>query len=345
MFLKGIFSGIVFLIGISLTLTTFAMSAEAKGETKNAVSTEVTSEQQTPLTPTQRLAVLTSTYQEICTSKACKKQFTQLKKYGRWGDAKSQLVVASAYLYGDGVEQDIDKAISWLKRTAYNTSSNAAKYSLYAFNLMAQLYQKGIGVEQDSSLANKYLDKLAERNYGPELFDRAFAEFDQNNVAKGVTYLQQASESNFDEASYYLARMYQQGNFIEKDINKAASYYQKVVKKDYKDSRQRLEALITEMEENSSTLTHAALAEEKSFISKLNATLDIEIITVNHHAMDSKSAMIAQLAQLRQIKSKFRAPTGSRIKGRTCGQTSHSCKFTNEEDIEDARNENPLPAF
>jgi len=345
MFLKGIFSGIVFLIGISLTLTTFAMSAEAKHKTKAAVSTEVISQQQAPLTPTQRLAVLTSNYQKICTSDPCKNQFTQLKKYGRWGDAKSQLVVASAYLYGDGVEQDIDKAISWLKRTAYNTSSNAAKYSLHAFNIMAQLYQKGIGVEQDLSLANKYLDRLADKNYGPELFDRAFAEFDQNNITQGITYLEQASESNFDEASYYLARMYQQGNFITKDINKAASYYQKVVKQDYKDSRQRLEALITEMEENSSTLTHAALAEEKSFISKLNATLDIEIITVNHHVMDSKSAMTAQLAQLRKIKSKFSAPTGSRIRGRTCGQTSNAYKSSSEEDIEDARNENPLPAY
>jgi len=303
MFLKGIFSGIIFLVAISLTLTTFTTSAEVKFENKSVVSSEVTSEQKTPLTPTQRLAVLTSNYQKICTSTPCKKQFTQLKKYGRWGDAKSQLVVASAYLYGDGVEQDIDKAISWLKRTAYNTSSNAAKYSLYAFNLMAQLYQKGI------------------------------------------TYLEQASESNFDEASYYLARMYQQGNAIEKDITKAASYYQKVVKKDYKDSRQRLEALITEMEENSSTLTHAALAEEKSFISKLNVTLDIEVITVNHHVMDSKGAMTAQLAQLRQIKSKFNAPTGSRIRGRTCGQTSYPCKSSSEEDIEDARNENPLPAY
>lgn len=345
MFLKGIFSSVAFLVGVSLTLTSFAMSAEVKAGSKSVVSTEVISQQTPPLTPTQRLAVLTSSYQKICTSELCKKQFVQLKKYGRWGDAKSQLVVASAYLYGDGVEQDIDKAVSWLKRTGYNTSSNAAKYSLHAFHIMAQLYQKGIGVEQDLSLANKYLDKLAERNYGPELFDRAFAEFDQNNVARGITYLEQASTSNFDEASYYLARMYQQGNFITKDINKAASYYQKVVKQDYKDSRQRLEALITEIEENSSTLTHAALAEEKNFISKLNATLDIEIITVNHHVIDSKGAMTAQLAHLKNIKSKFRAPTGSRIRGRTCGQTSHACKSSSEEDIEDARNENPLPAY
>ena len=326
MSLKAIFSRIVILIGVSLTFTSFLTNAEVKAENKQQ-------------TPQQRLIALTSNYQKICSSEECHKQLIKIRKYGRWGDAKSQLVVASAYLYGDGVEQDTDKAISWLKRTAYNTSTNAGKYSFKAFHMMAQLYQKGIGVEQDIPLADEYFNKLADKHYGPVLFDRAFAAFEQDNLAQGITLLEQASDSRFPEASYYLARMYQQGDFIEKDINKAALYYEKVVISDYKDSRQRLEQIVAEMEENSTTLTANVLTKEQTLINKLNATLDIEIITVNAHTLETKDAMTNLLARLKLSSNRFDASTGSRIKGRGCGQTSYPCKGMNEEDIEDARNE------
>ncbi|PKG83786.1 hypothetical protein CXF85_09785 [Colwellia sp. 75C3] len=329
MSLRAVCNGLIILAGVSLTLTSFITHAEVKAE----VSAQ------------DKLLVLTNNYQKICTSQACQDQLIQLKKYGRWGDAKSQLVVGSSYLYGDGVEQDIDKAISWLKRTAYNESSNAAKYSLHAFHIMAQLYQKGIGVEQDLSLANKYLDKLAEKNYGPVLFNRAFIEFEQSNLAKGITLLEQASESYFAEASYYLARMYQQGDFIDKDIKKSALYYEKVVRGDYKDSRQRLEKIISELEENSRKLTASTLTEEQTLINKLNATLDIEVITVNSYSMKIKDPMTNLIVRLKQNSAKFAPSTGSRIRGRTCGQTSYPCKGMSSEDIDDARNESRTPDY
>lgn len=139
--------------------------------------------------------------------------------YGRWADPKAQLVLDSTYLHGDGVKQNTDKAISWLKRAAYN---DAPRYSLKAYHMMAKLYQQGIAVEQDLELANKYFNKLTDKNYGPVLFDRAFIEFEQNNLAQGITLLEQASNSLYPEASYFLARMYQKGEFVEQHISKAA---------------------------------------------------------------------------------------------------------------------------
>lgn len=210
---------------------------------------------------------------------------------------------------------------------------------------MAKLYQDGIGVEQDLALAKKFFDKLAQKQYGPVLFDRAFIAFEQDKLAQGIDLLEQASNSNFAEASYFLARMYQQGEFVERDIKKSASYYQAVVRHDYKDSRHRLEALIAEMEAAAPTITAGKTTQEQDFISKLHATLNIEVITVNYHAMSFKEAMTTQLTRLNKYKSRFTPATGSRIRGKTCGKTSYPCRNSNAEDIEDARNENPLPAF
>lgn len=325
------------LAGISLILMSFVNYAEDIKQPEQEIA-KITQQQ----TPQQRLSARIANYQKICSSDECHEQLIQLKKYGRWGDAKSQLVLGSAYLYGDGVEQDTDKAISWLKRVAYNTSSNAGKYSLHAFNIMAQLYQKGIGVDQDKTLANKYLNKLAEKNYGPVLFDRAFIEFDQNNITEGITLLEQASNNRFAEASYYLARMYQQGNAIEKDINKAAIYYEKIVRSDYKDSRQRLAQIITEIEAHSASLTANAFTQEQALVKQINATLDIEVITVNAYSIETQSAMTNLLTGLRVDRGRFTPATGTRIRGRSCSQTSNSCKSMTEEEFEDRLNETSI---
>ena len=328
MSLRTISHGMFFFAGLGLSLTSFITYAEVKTD----VSAEVVHPQKDPQ---QQLLTLSSHYQKICSSDECAKQLKQLKMYGRWGDPKAQLVLGTAYLYGDGVKQSADKAISWLKRAAYN---DAPKYSLKAYHIMAKLYQQGIGVEQDLELANKYFNKLADKHYGPVLFDRAFIEFEQNNLTQGITLLEQASESRYPEASYFLARMYQQGEFVEQDINKAAIFYQKIVRKDYKDSRQQLELIVAEMEESSTAHTATNLAQEQSLLKQLHATLNIEVITVSSYSIETKDAMTNLIAKLTQNRSSFIAATGSRIKGLKCGQTSNDCKGWTAEDIEDAIN-------
>lgn len=336
MSLKLMSSGIILLAGFSLALTSFSSSsAGIKSQESTTELMPLNSEQ----TPQQRLSIIINQYQNICASEECQTQLKKLKKFARWGDAKSQLVIASAYLYGDGFEQDTEAAISWLKRAAYNSFPNSQKYSLKAFHMMAKLYQKGIGVEQDLQLATKYFDKLTEKQYGPLLFDRAFVEFEQENLTQGISLLEQASENRFYEASYYLARMYQQGDIVKRDINQAAIYYEKIVKADYKDSRHRLEELISEMESNSATISNTKSPQEKSLINRLNSTLDIEVINVNAYSMDSKDAIRNLLVRLKQTSNRFTAAPGTRIKGRTCGQTSNSCNYMTEEDIEDRLNE------
>ena len=329
-----------------IKVVTFIIALSLLAISPVTIASEPTQKPANPaLTSHEKLTALINNYQKICLSEECHSQLIQIRKFGRWGDAKSQLVVASAYLYGDGFEQDTQNAISWFKRVAYNHSPGAAKYSLSAFHTMAKLYQAGIGVEQDIALAKKYFDKLAGKQYGPVLFDRAFVEFEQDNLTQGIKLLEQASNGNHAEASYFLARIYQQGEFVERDIKKSANYYQGIVRQDYKDSRQRLEQLISEMESSTSTLSQATASQQQDFISKLNASLDIEVITVSYHAMSFKEAMTSQLTRLNKYKAQFTPATGSRIKGKTCGSTSYPCRLSNAEDIEDARNENPLPAF
>ena len=93
------------------------------------------------------------------------------------------------------------------------------------------------------------------------------------------------------------------------------------------------------MEVNTAQLSADEVAKNKALISKLTATLNIEVIQVNGNNMAAIDPMTNLVASLKQNRGKFTPATGSRIKGRGCGQTSQSCTSDTEEDIEDAINE------
>ena len=80
------------------------------------------------------------------------------------------------------------------------------------------------------------------------------------------------------------------------------------------------------MEENSTARTATDLAHEQSLLKQLHAILNIEVITVNSFSIETKDAMTNLIAKLQQNRSSFIAATGSRIKGRKCGQTYNDCR-------------------
>lgn len=256
-----------------------------------------------------------------------------MKKFARWRDPKAQLLVGTAYLYGDGIEQDIDKALYWLNRAA-NDNSHDTKYSLKAFHMMSKIYKDGIGVEADTEKSEKYINKLLEKKYGPTVYAKAITSLKLNKVDEGITLLKQASESKYNPATYILARMFQLGNYTEQNIETAALYYQKIAISNYKDSKTQLASLI---EEISKSQSHDA-----ALVTSLSSTLNMEVIDVTANKIDTQDNMSLTLQRLNKNRGKYTAATGSRIKGRSCGQTSNSCAGKGEADLNDELNEGEI---
>jgi len=284
----------------------------------------------TQTSPAQKLQDVTAQYQKICTSEQCENQIKKMKKFARWRDPKAQLLVGTAYLYGDGIEQDIDKALYWLNRAAYD-NSNDTKYSLKAFHMMSKIYKEGIGIEVDTEKSEKYIHKLLEKQYGPTVYAKAIALLKLNKTDEGITLLKQASENNYKPATYILARMFQLGNYTEKNIETAALYYQKIATSNYKDSKPQLASIVKKIAKNN--------ASDESLVKSLTATLNMEVIDVTANKVDIQDNMSLTLNRLNKNRGQYTAATGSRIKGRSCGQTSNSCSGKGENELNDDLNE------
>lgn len=123
-----------------------------------------------------------SVNKDSCSSKLCKKQFKQIRKFARNGSPDAQGILASMYFNGYGTDANNGRGMSWLKK--------AAKYGgSYYRNQLGMSYIVGEVVDQD--------------------------------VSKGIYWLESSLENNNEQAAYMLGAMYANGKYVDKDLEKA----------------------------------------------------------------------------------------------------------------------------
>ena len=130
-----------------------------------------------------------------------------------------------------------------------------------------------------------------------------------------------------------MAQLYQDDDVVKQDLIKAANYYEKLVTRNYKDSREQLTAIIETLEQSKGTLDEIDVTDEK--LANFQQSLDMEIITVNSSKSLTKDSLTASLNRFKLYSNKYNASTGSRIKGKPCGSTAYSCKGLSGDDLED----------
>ena len=122
------------------------------------------------------------------TSGQFKKSFSVWKPLAEKGNAQAQFYLSTLYSNGEGVDQDIFSALSWLN------SSAQSGYPAAQFNL-GNRYYHGRWVEQDRAKAAQWWRKAAEQ---------------------GVT-----------QASYNLGSLYYHGQGLPKNMDEALRWYRK----------------------------------------------------------------------------------------------------------------------
>ncbi|GHT40345.1 hypothetical protein AGMMS49921_01580 [Endomicrobiia bacterium] len=85
-----------------------------------------------------------------------KKNFDQIKKKAKQGDAKAQYELGVMYEHGKGIKQDFKKAFYWYKMSA-EQGNPLAKYNL------GLMYEHGKGVKQDYKEAFKWYKEAADQ--------------------------------------------------------------------------------------------------------------------------------------------------------------------------------------
>lgn len=188
------------------------------------------------------------------------------------GDFRSQYYVGYLYLYGYGVPQNAEKALSYLNKSAEQNYDMAEAQ-------LAYLYANGTFVPKDKKRAMALYQKAAERGNASALLNLGVIYYTGDGVSKDVKkaidyflkvspkekpivakylgdiYLNEGSVSNPQKAfSYYtmaaaagdigafhlLGHMYQNGIYVNKSINDAIRFYTYAAAKNYAPSQYAL---------------------------------------------------------------------------------------------------------
>jgi len=128
-------------------------------------------------------------------------RFKNWKDKANKGDAFSQYSLGNAYLRGNEVNIDVNKALHWFKEAAKNGHAKS-EYKL------GYIYYSGKGVKRDNKIAIEWFTKAAEHNYSP--------------------------------AQFYLGKMYAAGQGTEQDTDTALKWLNAALKNDYTPAKREI---------------------------------------------------------------------------------------------------------
>lgn len=170
----------------------------------------------------------------------CEKAVEWYTKAAEQGIDDAQLNLAISYENGEGVEQNYEKAIEWYKKAIDNGV-------VPAITCLAYCYEAGNGVEQSYEKANELYAKAAELGN-----DRAQCNLGYNNqmglgtkkdYKKAAEWYAMAAEQDYARGQYNLAVLYEYGSAGEQDYELAAYWYKKAAENDHEDAQKALDKL------------------------------------------------------------------------------------------------------
>lgn len=136
------------------------------------------------------------------------------------GDAKAQFVVASRYLDGEGVEQDVTKAAHWYQEAAIQGLA-PAQYRV------ATLYERGKGVPKDVATALVWYERAAAGGNVKSMHNAAViaasTEAGTPNYDKAFKWFKEAADRGLQDSQFNLAVLYQRG--LGTTVNPQEAYF------------------------------------------------------------------------------------------------------------------------
>lgn len=103
----------------------------------------------------------------------------------------------------------------------------AAKNDNFAKNEMGFFYEKGIFVEKDIKKAIKLYSEAGNNNYVPAMYNIGRLKLEDGNAAEAFSIFNNIEDQNYAPALNLLGVMYNNGDYVNKDLDKAFLYYKK----------------------------------------------------------------------------------------------------------------------
>jgi len=174
--------------------------------------------------------------------------FKEIQQGAEQGLPEAQYRLARSYMYGDGVDQNIDKAIQWFQK-AIEQGHEKAKQSLdmLMFDLckhhaeqgnpdaqyeLGLRYWDGIGIEQNREEADQWFRQAAEQGH---------EQAKQITVEIGFFKFKYNAEQGDADAQFMLSVSYLYGLGVEQDMDEASRWLRKAAEQGHKQALQAIE--------------------------------------------------------------------------------------------------------
>ena len=121
------------------------------------------------------------------------------------GDAAAMYAVGYLYYYGQGTEQDADKALEWFEKAAEAGSGDG-------FGMLGYIYDVGEGVPEDPAKAFEYYQKAADLNSGFAIYNLAImylkGKYVEEDPEMAKELFIRSAQTGFDAAIEYVKETY-----------------------------------------------------------------------------------------------------------------------------------------
>ena len=160
------------------------------------------------------------------------------------GDPHAQAELASAYLRGNGVDQDPVAAIRWSEAGATQGDPNAQF-------ILGSLYAEGL--KANPQLAFKWFSAAAAQGHAKAMHNLAIAYLNGQGVAKNsvtaVRWLVKAANAGYRDSAFDLAVLYERGEGVPRDPTEALRWYNQAASLGNSEAADRAKILRSQLSE------------------------------------------------------------------------------------------------
>jgi localization factor PodJL len=156
------------------------------------------------------------------------------------GDASAQFVIATRYLDGEGVTQDVTRAAHWYQKAAL-AGLAPAQYRL------ATLFERGRGVPRDTATALVWYERAAAQGNVKAMHNAAViaagTEAGKPDYDLAYKWFLAASQNGLKDSQFNLAVLYERALGTKANVDEALFWYLVAASQDDADARKRAEVL------------------------------------------------------------------------------------------------------
>ncbi len=211
-----------------------------------------------------------------------------LRNAAESGNASAQFIVATRYLDGEGVTQDVTRAAHWYQKAAL-VGLAPAQYRL------ATLFERGRGVPKDTATALIWYERAAAQGNVKAMHNAAViaagTEAGKPNYDLAYKWFLAASKNGLKDSQFNLAVMYERALGTKANVDEALFWYLVAASQNDADAKKRAEVLSQNL---SPVVVETVRAKAKAWVPQ-RAPENANVVTIQDPAWQAPRS-VSQLA-------------------------------------------------